>query len=1234
MEARVNDSEDEAQDTGQRSFNSRSSAMCAPSSKFCAQTSDNATMQSPICPSGNRAVVAERHLNTCGHMRDKEDKGSKTHDITAQGIPKSSMLAVSAKADVLAPIQTPVALNEEKDNAAVKNINSLNPIHDETKETFVGARALGTTSGARGTPSSSRMTVSGDCHLQSLNRIPTILNGKKDHVSGKYLVNHGQIDVMEAHFTRPLIGNWSVDKLNSSKVNGGRHQDNDQLSGTPTAAADRPNIGDRLTNPEGNPNSRGDSLSNNIKNPSNSKNASQKSLSPERADSNISSSGMRQQKVVDHANTNSIKGNEIIKHVDGLDAGYAERKKSLASPASLNPQKEDMVSKTSPETGLLDCPPVSRLSAASEPANVSFVQINPSEANSIDLGKQQSLSASRQSRSEKTSLKHGGPVNGVMLREYSSSGTNIKSLPKSRTSLKLMTENKCNTSPVTVQDGKTSSGFSFQNKDGEAAQASGNAVNHNCSRLMHETRNTCKKGQAHDTSVHSSQVVSCSGNVDTKITDALDTNDNGVAIASKFKNGKMVSDGNVKGGAKQFLDTSSNVQGKPNYSKEVPIPIGRSAGAKRRRSASMEADGSVVNCGRKLVPESRPAEVILHEHADPASKNGCNTASAAKLKTISPKKVPTSRLRNTAAKRTWNAHAKMDDAQLASNLEFSKAVSQENTEKNPQKSCDIANADGHKRNSPKKLPNTRVRNTATKRSWKFETDMNNEALVDKTETVAAESLFDDLFSSDNVEDCHNKLSSNASASDCGTLSPKTVSNARVRNGVAKRKIKAIEGKGSNCGKIGSAIASVGKAILSNKDGTGDVSGLFCQDSVTVDKTEAPHNSKLRSSKRNKVLISDHEKENRQGHSNLKSKSKVGAGNLCSKSNAKSMQKSTDVLSERQMIKENESEITSKPALFILSGNRQQRREYRSILRRLKGRVCSDSHRWLCKASHFIATDPLRRTEKFFAAAAAGRWILKRDYLSSCAEAGKFLDEEPFEWFGTGLSDGEKISLEAPRKWRILRQQMGHGAFYGMQIIVYGQLILPNLDTLRRAVRSGDGTILATSPPYTRFLNSGVDFAVVSAGMPSADAWVQEFIRHGIPCVSADYLVEYVCKPGHPLDKHVLFKTNDLANKSLKKLLKNQQEMATDEPELSEDEDNPENLTCSVCGRKDREEVMLICGDEEGTVGCGIGMHIDCCDPPMEAVPDDDWLCPKCDAPKAKSKPARSTGRKTRASKQR
>ena len=146
----------------------------------------------------------------------------------------------------------------------------------------------------------------------------------------------------------------------------------------------------------------------------------------------------------------------------------------------------------------------------------------------------------------------------------------------------------------------------------------------------------------------------------------------------------------------------------------------------------------------------------------------------------------------------------------------------------------------------------------------------------------------------------------------------------------------------------------------------------------VDKQEGPHSSKLRSSKRNKVPTSYHEKENRLHCSNLNSKLNR-TGSLCSKSDAKSIEKHTLVLSELQRVKGNEpgALILSEPSLFILSGDREQRREYRSILRRLKGRVCRDSHHWTYEATHFIAPDPLRRTEKFFAAAAAGRLELSR-----------------------------------------------------------------------------------------------------------------------------------------------------------------------------------------------------------------------------------------------------------------
>ena len=174
------------------------------------------------------------------------------------------------------------------------------------------------------------------------------------------------------------------------------------------------------------------------------------------------------------------------------------------------------------------------------------------------------------------------------------------------------------------------------------------------------------------------------------------------------------------------------------------------------------------------------------------------------------------------------------------------------------------------------------------------------------------------------------------------------------------------------------------------------------------------------------------------------------------------------------------------------------------------------------------------------------------------------------------------------------------------------------DTLKRVIRAGDGTILATSPPYTRCFKSNVDFAVVSAGVPSADAWVQDFLTHKIPCISADYLVEYVCKPGHDLAKHVIFDTHDLAEKSLEKLMKNQHGGITTEEEAADEAD----LVCSTCGSNDRDRPMLLCvrDGRNSAAGCGVVVHVDCCDPPVEAG---EWLCTKCEEPKPAKKAKKS-----------
>lgn len=212
--------------------------------------------------------------------------------------------------------------------------------------------------------------------------------------------------------------------------------------------------------------------------------------------------------------------------------------------------------------------------------------------------------------------------------------------------------------------------------------------------------------------------------------------------------------------------------------------------------------------------------------------------------------------------------------------------------------------------------------------------------------------------------------------------------------------------------------------------------------------------------------------------------------------------------------------------FILSGKRLQREEFQKIIRNLKGRCCRDSHKWSDEATHFIPPVQVRRTEKFFAAAASGRWILKMDYLTACNQAGKFVGPE------TGLNEEATISLDAPRKWRQLRERTSHGAFYGMQIVTYRKSFVPSLDTLECVMKAGGGAILATSPPYTKFLGSGIDFAVITQGMPRDDMWVLEFLNHKIPCVLVDYLVEYICRPDYARDDHVLYDTIEWADKSL------------------------------------------------------------------------------------------------------
>ena len=154
-------------------------------------------------------------------------------------------------------------------------------------------------------------------------------------------------------------------------------------------------------------------------------------------------------------------------------------------------------------------------------------------------------------------------------------------------------------------------------------------------------------------------------------------------------------------------------------------------------------------------------------------------------------------------------------------------------------------------------------------------------------------------------------------------------------------------------------------------------GLLCKDAME-ERSKDTQSSKSRSNKRQKTAdlvdgSTDYDKENMPVNSNFTSKTRAGNNSMSSKSTAKALQNSKVVLDERGMREGNNCGTLNvlEPTWFILSGHRLLRKECKAILRRLKGRVCRDSHHWCFQATHLVTTE-LRRTEKFFAAAAAGR----------------------------------------------------------------------------------------------------------------------------------------------------------------------------------------------------------------------------------------------------------------------
>ncbi|KAL7693355.1 putative BRCT domain-containing protein [Plasmopara halstedii] len=178
----------------------------------------------------------------------------------------------------------------------------------------------------------------------------------------------------------------------------------------------------------------------------------------------------------------------------------------------------------------------------------------------------------------------------------------------------------------------------------------------------------------------------------------------------------------------------------------------------------------------------------------------------------------------------------------------------------------------------------------------------------------------------------------------------------------------------------------------------------------------------------------------------------------------------------------------------------------SIITSLGGSVSDFGRIFDSSCTHIICSE-LKRTEKFVAGCAAGKWILKPSYLEACSLAKSFIDESAYEW-GSHESD-------------IANRAGGHaGAFYRWRFFIHAKCVPPQ-DMCERIILAGRGAVI----PLTKTINyqslskeSTPEAPVVALFSPDVtmrDPLMKKLKTHKIECIKAPFLIDFITKTQSP-----------------------------------------------------------------------------------------------------------------------
>ncbi|XP_063704321.1 DNA topoisomerase 2-binding protein 1 [Culicoides brevitarsis] len=154
--------------------------------------------------------------------------------------------------------------------------------------------------------------------------------------------------------------------------------------------------------------------------------------------------------------------------------------------------------------------------------------------------------------------------------------------------------------------------------------------------------------------------------------------------------------------------------------------------------------------------------------------------------------------------------------------------------------------------------------------------------------------------------------------------------------------------------------------------------------------------------------------------------------------------------------------------MFTSMNDEDKLRYMKIVEQLGAENLNMSTGFDDACTHLIFSRP-NRGEKVMAAISAGKWCLMPSYLEDCLAAGKFLNEENYEWGNPAaqkstinLAETELNVAKSCYNWRSkIASTRIAGAFHKFVVILH----VANREAFKRIIKAGGGKVLEISEPY-------------------------------------------------------------------------------------------------------------------------------------------------------------------------